>query len=130
MTLEEALKAQLATYPGLNALIGSRVYAMGLSETAILPAVTFQRISSVAVNHRGPNVPKLGRVRFQVDGWSTTYHEAVSLRAQIRGALTHWQKTAAPRVDITLLQDDRDLNDPATDRFRASLDFMLIAEES
>lgn len=130
MTLEEALRAQLVGYNPLNALINGRVYAMVLSETATLPAVTYQRISSVPVNYRGVTIPKLGRVRFQVDGWSTQYSQAVALRAQIRGALTHWQKDAAPRIDITFLQDDRDLREPTNGRFRASIDFMLFAEEA
>src|SRR3954470_13916686 len=102
MTIEEALKAQLVGYTGLNALISGRVYALVLTETATLPAVTYQRISTSPLNHRGAP-PRLGRVRFQVDGWSTTYSQAVSLRAQIRGALTHWQNTSAPRVDVSFL---------------------------
>lgn len=128
MTLEEALRAQLVGYAPLNALVNGRVYAMVLSETATLPAVTWQRISTVAFNHRGS--AKLGRVRFQVDGWAMQYSQAVSLRAAIRGALVHWQKESAPRVDVTFLDDDRDLREPATNRFRASMDFMLFAEES
>lgn len=128
MTIEEALKAQLVGYAGLNTLISGRVYALVLTETATLPAVTYQRISTSPFNHRG-SLPRLGRVRFQVDGWSTAYSQAVSLRAQIRGALTHWQNIAAPRVDITFLDDDRDLREPTTGRFRASLDFMLFTEE-
>jgi hypothetical protein len=128
MTLEEALCAQMVNYAPLAALVGNRCYPMVLTETATLPAITYQRISTVAFNHRGN--AKLGRVRFQVDGWSTKYSQTVTLRAQIRAALTHWQKDAAPRVDITFLEDDRDLREPTTGRFRASIDFMLFAEEN
>jgi hypothetical protein len=128
MTLEEALKAQLVGYAELNALISGRVYPLVLSENATLPAVTYQRISTSALRHR--NVASLGRVRFQVDGWTLKYSEAVSLRTHIRAALEGWQRDSLPRVDVALLEDDRDLREPATGRYRASLDFMLLATES
>lgn len=129
MTLEEALKAQLVNHGPLNALIAGRVYPLVLSENAVLPAVTYTRISLVAINHRG-GVSTLGKVRFQIDGWSTKYSEATTLRAHLKAALLPWQRADDPRVDAVFLDDDRDLREAPSNRFRASLDFRLMAEDS
>lgn len=127
MTLEEALKAQLVNHAPLNALISGRVYPLVLSETAILPAVTYQRIATVAVKHRSGY--GLEQVRYQIDGWSTKYSEASALRKEIRNAMFVFVRPSAPRVEAALFLDDRDLREPATARFRASIDFMIWADE-
>jgi hypothetical protein len=127
MTLEDALYMQLTSYSPLNALIGGRVYALVLNEKVVLPAITYQRISTGAIKHRSGY--GLEQVRFQIDGWSMQYPEAVTLRKEIRNAMFVFTRPSAPRVDATLFLDDRDLREPATARFRASIDFMIWADE-
>jgi len=136
MTLEEAVHEQLTTFPGLASLIDDRALPMSLKKTTVLPAVTYQRIDSPPILHRGragqgpESGSKTSKARFQVDGWARSYDEAVALRKQIRAALTGWSKEVAPRVDRTLLKDDRDLSEPTNGRHRASLDFEMWAEEN
>jgi len=128
MTLEEALVAQLTGYAGLATLIGDRVVAMAVFETTILPAVTYQRISTTPKRHRGGY--GLESIRYQLDGWATSYDQGLELRKEIRAAMFQWQRPSGPRVDATLLQDDRDLREAGAGRYRASIDFMLWATES
>jgi hypothetical protein len=127
MTLEEALRGQLIAYAPLAALVGDRVYQMQLTETATLPAVSFFRISTVPLSHR--NISHFGRVRVQVDGWAESAAEIGTLRHHLKSALVGWQQGADPRVDGTLLQDDRTIIEPQLGRWRASIDFTFFAEE-
>lgn len=136
MTLEEAVRAQLVSSPGLAALIGNRAYPLTLSENATLPALTYQRISNPPVQHRGragggaASGSKTSRVRFQIDGWALSNEQRIALRQQIRAAMIGWKRDSAPRVDRTFLKDDRDLREASNGRLRASIDFELWAEES
>ena len=128
MTIEEAIRAQLTSYSGLTALIGDRALAVNINETTALPAVTFQRISTVSLHHRGGY--GLQSIRFQIDGWAKTLTAAVALRAQIRAALAGYVNASSPRVDATLLQDDRDLREAEAGKYRASMDFVFWATEN
>lgn len=127
MTLEEALRAHLIAHPGLSALVGSRVYPVQVPQNVTLPAITYQRISTVPTQHR--NQPVHGRVRMQLDGWTTSYGSAVELRIQMRAAMETFQRDSAPRVDAALLQDDRDLREPDSDRWRVSMDYFLFGTQ-
>jgi hypothetical protein len=131
MNLEEALRAHLLTVPEVVALVGTRVYVAVLPQTVVLPAITYQRISSPPVTHRGD--PTLTQVRMQVDGWAegllSNYDTASALRAAIRAGMKTFRREAAPRVTKAILRDKRDLRDPASNRWRVSLDFMIWVEE-
>lgn len=127
MDIEQALRAHLLAHVGLAALVGSRVYPLLVPKDAALPAVTYQRISTVPTQHRGS--VEHGRIRMQIDGWAGSFGGAVALREQIRDAMAQFRRTAAPRVDVALLQDDRDLREPDSERWRASMDYMIYSTE-
>lgn len=123
------LHAHLAGYPGLNALIGTRVYPVQLPNTAVMPAVTYQRIDTMPMQHRSSRRANYGRPRFQIDGWATSYSGAVTLRAQIREAMGDFIKDADPRIDVALLKDDRDIVESSPGRWRCSLDYHIWSED-
>lgn len=127
MTLEEALRAHLIAHSGLSALVGSRVYPVQVPQNVTLPAMSYQRISTAPTQHR--NQPVHGRVRMQLDGWASNYAAAVELRTQMRAAMETFQRGSAPRVDAALLQDDRDLREPDSDRWRVSMDYFLFGTQ-
>ncbi len=127
MSIETALQAHLITHPGLSALVGTRVYPTQLPGNVTLPAVTYQRISTTPTQHRSH--AEHGRIRLQIDGWATTYGGTVALREQIRDAMATFTRPANPRVDVALLQDDRDLREPDSERWRVSMDYFLFSTE-
>jgi len=123
------LHAHLAGHSGLNALIGSRVYPVQLPGTAVLPAITYQRIDTMPVQHRSSQRANYGRPRFQIDGWATTYGGASVLRKQIREAMGDFTREDEPRIDVALLKDDRDIVESSPGRWRCSLDYHIWSED-
>lgn len=124
MSIESALKEHLSP------LVGGRVYPLQLPSTPTLPSITYQRIDTAPMLHRGNPNPDFGRPRFQLDGWASTFGNAVTLRGQIRGQMATFSQTDEPRVDVALLKDDRDIFESTPGRWRCSLDYHIWAEES
>lgn len=86
MTAEESLVARLNATPGVTALVGTRIYPMLIPQGAAMPAVTYQRISTVRPGSlRGP----VGQAdpRIQVNSWADTYGTAKALADQVRRSL-------------------------------------------
>lgn len=128
MTLNDAIIAQAKAYAPLNALISGRVMAGAITENTALPALVITRVSGPSAGRHRDNSAST-RVRYQIDGWAANNADAQALRSQIRNAFRGWSRSSSPRVDRTLLADDRDLPDAATGRRRVSIDFDLWAQE-
>lgn len=125
MNLEAALRAHLLAQ--LGALVGTRVYIVGLPQGVTLPALTFQRISTPVLQHKGDS--DFAKVRMQIDAYAADYAGTAQLRAAIRGAMKTFKRGASPRVDKALLHDMRDLFDPNINRWRVSMDFYIWVDE-
>jgi hypothetical protein len=70
MTVESAVRAQLAADPAVAALVGGRVYQLKLPQGVTLPAVRVQLIDEPAAYHlRGAD--KLHEARVQTDVYAT-----------------------------------------------------------
>lgn len=102
---------------GSPTLVGDRIYAHVLPDGAEMPAVTFGRVSTVAMNnlqgHGG-----LDLVRMQIDAWATTYDEAKSVAAEVRQRM---QEAGFKG----LMANEFDDFEPDTQRFRVSTDYMV-----
>lgn len=127
--IEAALFGHLTTEAGLAGLVGSRVYPVQLVQGATLPAVTYQRISTRPVTHRGSTAPTFSRPRFQFDCWAGSYDEALALRGALRAAMGTLAQAGPPRIDVALMQDDRDGIEATPGRWLASLDYFIWHEE-
>lgn len=127
--ITQALHAHLSTHGSLAPLVATRVYPAQLPGAPTLPAVTYQRISNVALTHRSSRRPTYSRPRFQIDGWAATYGGAQQLRSAIMDAMADFTQASDPRVDVALHQDGRDILEPSPGRWRASLDYFVWAEE-
>lgn len=124
-----ALHAHLAGFAGLSAMIGTRIYPVQLPATPVLPALTYQRIDTLPVQHRSRQQAAFSRPRFQIDGWAATYKGATVLREQIKAAMGTFVRGSNPRVDAALLRDDRDILEASPGRWRCSLDYHIWSEE-
>jgi hypothetical protein len=130
MSIEARLYSQLTTHTGLKALIVARVTPSQLPQTPTLPAVTYLRVSTAPTQTRDANPHTYAQVRFQIDGWATTFDGMVALRKQIRAAMGAWRvTTAGTRVDVALLVGDVDILEAEPDRWRCTLDYMVSFQE-
>ncbi len=122
---ESLLYTRLTGHAGLAALVDTRVYPMLLPQGATLPALTYQRISTVQTySHQGDS--GLATVRMQVDCWGATYASAKAVAAQVKAALSGYTSSAIGRCHLVA---ERDLYDPETGHYRVIIDFMIGYQE-
>lgn len=130
---EEALRARLVAVAGVTALVSSRVYPVKLPQSATLPAVTYQRISTVREGAMGAD-SDIVRVRVQVTSWADSYSGVKSLSEAVRAALQRYSGTSAA-VDVRDCFLDSELDLYGEDESEAGVhavaqDFILIHRES
>ena len=102
---------------GSPSLAAGRVYAILLPDETPLPAITYQRISTLSHNSL-QEWARIDHVRMQVDCWASTYAEAKLLAEQVRFAMQ-----AAGFKGV--LANDRDDFEPDTETYRVSADYMV-----
>lgn len=127
-TIEEVIVSKLKAHAGLSALVGTRVYPAPLPQRPTLPAVTYQRISTLPAQTRDSIKAGFERPRFQFDGWASDVAGRSALATELRNALAAIQQASNPRVDVTLLQDARDFYEADSGRYRAVLDAFIWHE--
>lgn len=90
----------LTGFPGVAALVGTRVIPVTLPEPPILPALTYQ----FAGGSSQPTFETSGmqKQRVQFDCWGQSYDDAASLRAALIAALNGYQGALS---DGTYLQN-------------------------
>lgn len=125
MSIEAALVAHCTNYPALTTLIGDRFEPQPLSAFSDLPAISFGRAGYRATQHRGSAKPNHGRTRFQFDLWGATPLEVINVREAFRAAMGDLAQSSNPRVDVALLQDDRDAPEPEAGKWRAIVDYHI-----
>lgn len=124
MTIEEAIYSYLSTHAGLIALTSTRIYPMALPYNPIMPAVTYQRVSTAPLQMFGSTAKTTAR--FQVTAWATTYLSAREVAAQIVTALDAYSGTmggvGGVACDWTWM-NSVDLIDPETKWTYCPVDF-------
>jgi len=128
--IEDALRSVLLADAAVSALVGTRVAPMKLPQGGTLPAIVYQRISTI---------PRMGmesevgptRSRVQLSLWADTFQQVRALTTAVRAALQGWSGPAAG-VDIKLVSlanwlDDYEPGPP--ERFRVIADFYVMSME-
>lgn len=119
--LFEYLKAD----SGLNSLIAGRIYPLRLPDPHTLPAMTYQRISTVGrVAHDGalPDVES----RFQFDIWSNRYGDGRSVFVALTNALLGFNAHMGD-IQVSIPSQPRALDDYETETglYRVMTEFMI-----
>lgn len=104
-------------YSTIKTLASGRVYPMVLPETATLPAIVYQRVSSVPVNSLDGD-SGLDSVRVQIVTWAASYKAAKDLAKSVRDTLN------ASSLKI-ITDNDFDDYEPETKRFRTITDYIV-----
>lgn len=133
MSLETAVTAHLLAQPGLTALIGNRLYPMVIPQTATLPAVTYQRISSVRHSAMVADTG-VATVRLSFNCWAAAYPQAKAVAKELRAALQRCADTIGSGANTvsgvaSFVVAEYDDYEPDTGRYRVMLDFEISHQE-
>jgi hypothetical protein len=101
ITIEEGIVYRLKNYSGLSALVGDRIYPLKLPQGVILPAVTYQRISTPRVITHDQGTGGLAMPRFQFSAYDDGYSSVKAVIKQIREALNGYK--GLPEAQIPFL---------------------------
>lgn len=132
MTIEAGLVAELSGNAAVAAIVKKRIHPLVIPQGGTLPAVVYQRISSVRnVDLGGPS--SFVQVRMQIDCWHTSFSGAILLADAVRGAL-NGVGIASPKtlgsepVQLVYLENDQALQDIEGDKaeYRISQDWIII----
>ena len=130
MSIEIALYAHLTNDTGVNALVGSRVYPLQLSQGAALPAISYQRISGPReYDLAGPT--GRSRPRMQIDCWANSYSTVKNLASKVISSLNGLNgNMGGVDVDGIELEGERDGFEETTEYKRVILEFKIPCKET
>ena len=105
-----AFEADLVTFieadAPVAALVAARVYPLNLPQAPTMPAIVYQTISAVVLDHSHDGAGRVLRARVQMSCWAATY---VALADALRAALDGYAGAMGDTtIGSTLLQNERD----------------------
>lgn len=130
MSIQSQLYDRLKDSNGtLYPLVGLRIYPTLRPQDAAFPCVTWQFITVQRDSAMGSD-SGITRARVQVDCWSETADESVSVANAVRSRLQRWRDSAAgvPVLDCFILDETHEY-DEAAECFRVLLQIELIYDE-
>lgn len=132
-TLEEGLVAFLIADADIHAVVEDRIYPMMIPQGAVIPCLTYQRISTprIVTHDSSGATGDLISPRFQFDAWSETQKEAKAITDALRKVL-HGKTGAMGGVTIgaALADAEEPGYDPASELFRGRSDYIIWYEEA
>lgn len=124
MNIDEALYAHLTTYQPLVDL-DVRIEPQQVNLKKSLPAIGYGRAGIRPTQHRSSTKANHGRTRFQFDLYGTTHQEVNTVTAVFKDAMAEFQRSSEPRVDVSLIQDDRDAYEAEPEKWRRIVDYHI-----
>ena len=128
--LEVGLYAKLSGDAGVSALVGTRIYPLLMPQEPTLPAIVYQRISTVPLgqSHQGGN--HLNRARMQLACHATTILAAKQLAQAVWRALDGDSGTwSNVTVQSCLRANELDGYEPEVEAYRVTADYLIVYEE-
>lgn len=121
MSLETDMVAALKAYPGLSALVATRIYPGGKPQGATLPVLAYNRISTQRqYSHSGYS--GLQRPRFQFDLWASTHVDLLTLADQFAEAV-HWLPSYG--LGAAFIDNEIDMREVDTADWRRAVDVIV-----
>ena len=127
--LDDELTAFLLQFPGVVEEIGDRLTPAPLPQASALPAVTYTDISDVG-DHTGPE----GRgayhqLRYQLDSWAASKHEARRVDGKIRVVLDGYRGAMGGRSVVALRKNTLSIYEPETTLWHVISDYTIHIEK-
>ncbi len=128
--LEAAIYSVLSADLGLTALVSTRIYPLLLPQNAILPALTYARVSTERESAFVSD-PGLSTARIQVDVWADTVASVQNVAEEVRGALHRYRGTIATVViEESHIENEIMMYEPETEIYHIVQDYMILHRES
>ena len=125
-SLEFRVYSALQASTSVTALVGTRVRPLQLKQGETMPAVSYQRISTVRESEFGSDNGH-ATSRVQVTSWATTWASADGLKDAVRGALQRYN--GSTDVGDTFVVGENHFQDPDYGVFGIALDFRFHHQE-
>jgi hypothetical protein len=108
MEIEEALTSYLLGFPGLEALIGDKLYPDELPQGIKIPAVIYSKVSDVK-EHTLAGQNRLERPMLQFTAFAGTKPVARTIKNQLKTALSDFQGTLSS-LEIQYIRLENELS--------------------
>ena len=128
--IESALFAYLSTTSAITSLLGTQsaesIFPMRAPEGAALPFLVFHKVSGHSVHSKDGDM-NLSYPHFQITCWAKEYADTKAVDAAVRAALNAYTGPTLEGVAVAqiIVEDERDLSDPETLEYGASLDVIV-----
>ena len=133
-TIDEGLIAYLRSKTGITNLVSTRVFGMMIPQSATLPCITTQRISTPRISTMDSSgaTGDLTSPRFQIDAWATTQKSAKAIADAIRAELNGHTGTTGTGVTVhaILAEGESPSYDPDTSLYRVRSDYLVWQQEA
>lgn len=131
MRAEAVVKALLEAYPGVTAIVSTRIQPAPLPETLPLPAIALRHITTVDLPTIDAQSYGLARTRMEVTAVTKTYPVQKQLLEQVKLALQYQRGTIAGYEVVSIVRENvgPDLRDDDKMIFSQSVDFVLTLKE-
>jgi hypothetical protein len=138
MSIETELIDFFVSESSVAAIIGNddspetcRIYPLRLPQGYILPAISFQRISTDREHVIDDGPIGWAWARFQFDMWAETYEEVRPLAEAVRQALDgHNNTMGSIMVAGAFAEGERDLYEEQTEIYRVTQDYLIPYKET
>jgi len=132
--LEEGIAAFLIADATIGAVVDNRIYPLMIPQGAILPCLTYQRISTPRiVTHQSSGATgDLTNPRFQFDAWGVTQKEVKAISDALRAVLHGKRGVLAGGVTIraAIAENEEPEFDPDSELYRSRSDYIIWQEEA
>lgn len=125
MELARGLYEFLKEYPGVTALVGTRIYPVTFPQNVILPAITYQRVSDRTIHSHGGS-SNFAYTLFRIMTWAWNYGDARQAARAVKSALVGYRGMMGARWVGSILHDnDLDNYDEQTKMFSVISDYTI-----
>lgn len=124
--IDDAIYTQLAGNGAVAAIVSTRIYLMKIAQGAVVPAITFQKVSSIPANTIDNTKSSLDASRYQVNSWDKSMRAAKALALAVRSALDGLNSTVAgSRIFGIVLLNELDFYEDDTGLHHVAQDFLI-----
>jgi hypothetical protein len=120
MTFGETLLSYFTGYPGIAALISTRMYPTQLPQEPTLPALTYQRVGGEAEYSHGSSAARSPHIQFTC--WAATYLACEALSLQVIAAADAWHDAMG---GAAFADDPIDMSEPNTGVYQIVVDVLF-----